>query len=154
VICKKFKLSESPETLYTGGLLHDIGKVVLLAAMKNNKEFNAFIERGDRRTAIEMEEISSGINHAKLGALLAKHWNFPEELISMIDYHHMPYCAPESDRDLVYSVYLANSMEDITEGTLNYYAIDASVLERFSLTSNEAFQMITQSIKSECRFEN
>ena len=56
-----------------------------------------------------LENFSIGLNHAEVGALIAKKWNFPDQLVTAIRYHHEPMLAPPESRDIVFCVYLANA---------------------------------------------
>lgn len=39
---------------------------------------------------IEIEQELLGISHADLGAELAAHWNLPDEIVSVLRFHHTP----------------------------------------------------------------
>jgi len=81
---------ESPSEISTGGLLHDIGHLVLASYFEN--DFIKIIRNADEKD-IRWEESEyeiMGFNHCEIGATLAKKWNLPEKLLSMIEYHHSP----------------------------------------------------------------
>jgi putative nucleotidyltransferase with HDIG domain len=69
-----------PEVLFTMGLLHDIGSLVLLRLI--DKEF-----RGMPREQI-MQVLMSLHTHA--GAALLREWNFPIEIADAALHHHDP----------------------------------------------------------------
>ncbi len=75
---------------FVGGLLHDIGKLVLKQYIK--PEFNEIMETVRRENClfIEAEEKIIGINHAIIGKWLADRWNLPKHLVDSIEYHHNP----------------------------------------------------------------
>lgn len=75
---------------YTAGLLHDIGKIVLLDSMG---EF--FLEavrdaHNSGRRAVDSENAILGMDHASTGALVAFAWKLREEVSQAIEYHHDP----------------------------------------------------------------
>ena len=72
-----------------------------------------------------------------MGALIAKKWNFPEQLVSAIRYHHEPLQAPAAHRDIVYCVYLANAICDIERERIGFDQIQASVLKDFGIETEE-----------------
>jgi|GEM_PF-466302 len=74
------KVSEDPFTL---GLLHDIGRLVLLQAVG---ELQLKKKLGD---GIDDEDLSETIdqNHGKFGAALLKRWKFSNEYITASSYH-------------------------------------------------------------------
>jgi HD-like signal output (HDOD) protein len=76
------------------------------------------------------------MNHAEIGAMIAEKWNFPENLVAAIRYHHTPLDA-KSHRDVIESVYLANAFAHLEDGTAVYEQLDASVLANFGLINKK-----------------
>lgn len=76
--------------LATIGLLHDIGKyfwgMFALAP--------AIVEEATGLSPLLTEERQAGINHAALGALIAKNWQLSEAIVTSIEYHHHPSFMP------------------------------------------------------------
>ncbi|GAB7027825.1 HDOD domain-containing protein [Geotalea toluenoxydans] len=65
-----------PEEAFLGGLLLDLGKTVILSVAK---DFN-----------INQALLDDLLNeqHAQIGSLIAKKWNYPESIQNLIRYHH------------------------------------------------------------------
>jgi putative nucleotidyltransferase with HDIG domain len=129
------------EQAMIAGLLHDIGKFVLLATGSGvvSRISDIVKNRRIRSTAI-IEEISIGISHAAIGALMAERWNFPDELIETIRYHHAPLDPSIVHRDLVAIVHMANQLaEERIQGADSRF-IESGVLEKFSLDGPSAFE--------------
>ncbi len=85
---------ENPEEAFLCGLMHDIGKPVLL---KNVPERYSQIVNDVYRGAASFhaaELETFGFSHAHVGALLAEKWNFPPQLSEGIGCHHDPLSAP------------------------------------------------------------
>lgn len=150
-LAKKFKLSTIAEQCYAAGLLHDIGKIVLVSTIKDAGAFGRLAAERDRRVQINMEEIQSGVSHAVLGALLAQKWKFPPHLCQAIEHHHTPHMAEESNLELVYLVYLANMLADTQKGHSSYQAIEPEVLARFNLTTEDGFNMLAAALSTSYR---
>lgn len=76
------------EEAFTCGLLHDIGKFLLLRydAELYSQITNEVTENG----MLRFEKISFGHTHDQLGALAARRWGMPEELSHAIANHHHP----------------------------------------------------------------
>ena len=112
-IAREKKLGVEPELAFTGGLLHDIGKVVLAqffpAAMMQIK--NELKEQKEFFTTIEKKHF--GYDHQDVGARLLKKWNFPEELIAAAYWHHNPEKATRH-KELVALVHVANTISIIS----------------------------------------
>lgn len=97
-------------TLYTAGLLHDIGKTVLNFYVKEEFEQIITMVRQNRKRFLDAEREVLGIDHQQLGGLIAKKWNFPDSVIAGIRYHHEPKKAAEKHRDISKILYVANRM--------------------------------------------
>jgi HD-like signal output (HDOD) protein len=96
------------------GVIHDIGKVVFIIALF--KEFEQVLQyaRENDTTANEAEIHILGFTHQKIGALLLKHWNFPEDIITVVKLHHdldadLQKIAPQT-ANLVRAVAVGNQM--------------------------------------------
>jgi putative nucleotidyltransferase with HDIG domain len=70
------------------GLLHDIGKLVML---KRSKElYTQITEIPDEGEALLLENELFGCTHAQIGALIAKRWGLPDAICHAIYSHHQP----------------------------------------------------------------
>ena len=98
---------ENPEEALICGLMHDIGKPVLLQNLR--PQYSEIISEvyGGNSNFHQLELLAFGFSHAHVGALLARKWNFPPQLAEAVGYHHNPASAP-SYRPLACIVNLAN----------------------------------------------
>lgn len=152
ILARKFKLAAVADQAYVAGLLHDIGKTVLIAHMKRTGSetvVQKLSNRRDRRTAINLEEISCGADHALVGQMLAEKWNFPEPLRTAIACHHAPLHAEADMRRLVFVVYLANVFADYEEGQTGFYSAEPDVLAFFNITGVTIFEMLAGALNSQ-----
>jgi putative nucleotidyltransferase with HDIG domain len=92
VIAQKRNLKE-PEEVSVAGLLHDIGKVILV--LEFAQEYEAAMKDAlERKIAIvEAEKTQFSATHADAGGWLAEKWRFPRNLIEVIEFHHRPALA-------------------------------------------------------------
>jgi putative nucleotidyltransferase with HDIG domain len=97
-----------PDTCFTAGLLHDMGKIAL--AMLEPERFAASIDDVQRGgiAATRAEEMHGLPSHDALGSKLAKHWKFPASLASPIEHHHGIHRPGVRDR-------LAPAIRSVTE---------------------------------------
>lgn len=94
-------------TLFTAALLHDVGKLVLSQYVGSRfEEIDELVQDQDM-SFVEAEQQVLGIDHALLGAAVARKWNFPDPIMVAIACHHDLSKAGEH-RPLVALVALAN----------------------------------------------
>ncbi len=108
MLAKKTSKTE-PETAFTAGLLHNMGKTVLNVWLHDR---TAALAKAAQRAEMPFDEIERrmlGFDHAQVGAALAEKWNLPESITSAIRYHHLPDAA-EEHRGVVDCVHLADCL--------------------------------------------
>lgn len=149
-IAQKFKMGELAENAFIAGLLHDIGKVILLAVDVNGvKQIAELVKNRDIINATVVEEISIGISHDEIGSLVAEKWNFPEYMTETIKHHHSPLLVSEKYRDIAYTVYLANMICGIEKRNYYFYYIEDIVLERFGIENEIDFSKLHEYLIAE-----
>ena len=79
------------DDIYAAGLLHDIGKIILL--LEFPKEYKEAMNEAELKniTIVETERDHFIANHADIGSWLAEKWLFPRNLVEVIKYHHNPH---------------------------------------------------------------
>ncbi len=98
------------DIVFTGGLIHNVGKVVLALYVQNtfNEILNTVKERGI--TFNEAEKEIMGFNHQEVGEKILSKWNFPPVLKSIVRYYHEPQNAPDEHKVEVSIVHVAHSL--------------------------------------------
>ena len=92
IIAKKKQFKE-PEEVSVGGLLHDIGKVILILQFPDDYQKAMSEAEKTNITIAEAERNFFAANHASAGAWVARKWSFPRNLTEMIECHHRPHLA-------------------------------------------------------------
>ena len=93
------------------------------------------------------EKLIAGVDHAEIGAMIAEKWNFPEQIIGVIRYHHEPGEAPEDIRNLCSVVYIADMIIHYQNEEIDFEDIDFDVLSRLKLTDKDNFIKLSDAIK-------
>lgn len=86
----KAKALDNVHLVFTAALLKDIGKVVLEQYVKDGFEKIKALVSTSRYSFREAEKAVLGIDHAELGALVAREWQFSHEMVDIIGNHHQP----------------------------------------------------------------
>jgi HD-like signal output (HDOD) protein len=75
---------------YTGGVLHDVGKLMLAANLP--QEYGGILRRSqnERRPLDLLEREILGATHAELGACALNIWGIPAGIVEAIAFHHQP----------------------------------------------------------------
>ena len=82
--------------LFTAGILHDLGKVVLAGARKGAGALLAGGAAEENREGLEWERATYGFCHAEIGGRLLERWGFGEQLVGSVRYHHDPGAGGEA----------------------------------------------------------
>lgn len=106
------------EAAFTVGLLHDIGRLVLVSCFAQAHARTQSHRREHDAGVLESEHAILGLDHAEVGALMAEHWRFSPDLVAAIRHHHMPN--PSARPDLAGLVHVADNIA---------HALDLSRLE-------------------------
>lgn len=84
----KMLKNRGTEEAFVCGLLHDIGKIILLSYDPDS--MTDFSESSTESEMLRAEVARYGYNHAEVGALIARRWGLPEEVCLSILNHHDP----------------------------------------------------------------
>lgn len=89
-IAMHVKRGIDPEEAFILGLLHDMGKIALDAALP--KSFDRIVRKADETRAdiADIERRMLGVDHTVVGRRLAERWNLPRILVETIWLHHQP----------------------------------------------------------------
>lgn len=147
-VCEK-----SPKPLvdesFTAGLLHDIGKLVLLARLP--KEYAAIVA-GLARNPVPLPDAEQqvfGCTHADLGAYLLSIWGHPHPLIQAVAYHDRPAESADRKFSSLTAVHVADAL--ISAGNSSLIIQDTQLDESYlSVLGLSARESIWRELHAEC----
>jgi HD-like signal output (HDOD) protein/CheY-like chemotaxis protein len=98
------------EECFAAGLLHDAGKIVLLA--EKPQDYSEILRRSstDPRSIESLEVAALGCSHAQLGAYLMSMWGLPASLVHAVAFHHCPSQAMETRFSPLTAVHCADAL--------------------------------------------
>ena len=124
------------ETLFIGGLLHDIGVLAMFRMepdlSRNALEINLDGSEGDLEIH-EAEQRLFGFDHADVGGALLSRWKFPAKLTEIVAHHYDPERAKEFAKEAAV-VHIANSVSVLAE-------LDTDDMQSAPVISESAWQI-------------
>jgi putative nucleotidyltransferase with HDIG domain len=143
-LAKALRLGASDE-LFTAGLLHDIGKVVLGTFLEVSADPIMALAFEQGLPFDEAERRIIGVDHAEAGGLSLEHWNLPATIVAAARWHHQPDAMPERSV-AVDLIHVADALAmvgglGIGRDGLNYRA-SAGAMERLKVSAETAEQVI------------
>ena len=136
------------DDVYVGGILHDMGKIIFSNVHPDLLTKIRGFCTDKNLPASTFEDLSAGMNHAEIGALIAEKWNFPDRLIAAIRFHHDPEIAPEEYRTLIDTVYLANMFCEYENGNIIFDQLEPGPLKTFGLKSKKQVDALLERLAS------
>jgi putative nucleotidyltransferase with HDIG domain len=140
---------EAAEEIFTAALLHDVGKLVLGAFVKD--EFEEIEKAITPELSFEQAEIIVlGTNHAEVGAQILTRWSLPSNIVNAVRWHHNPESADRTDimLDIVHVANVLCRMIGIGSGRDGLqYQPSTVVTERLGLGANHLEKVASQTLQ-------
>ena len=89
-IISSYHKNTTPERFFLAGLLHDVGRLVMLKSCSLETKEALLRARRTDSLLYKTEEEVMGFNHTLIGGLLLKEWNLPVVLETSVKHHHTP----------------------------------------------------------------
>ncbi len=133
------------DIVFTGGIIHDVGKTVLALFVQSAfKEILAKVESSGISFQ-QAERDVMGYDHQEVGERILAKWKFPQVLKDIVRYHHEPESAPEENKKIVSYVHVANSvclMAGVGIGSDGlYHELSEQAIKRIGITDAELNQL-------------
>ena len=144
------------ETAFSAGLLHDVGKMVILCyAPAAHHEIRQLQSRRSVPDLIAETEVM-GVDHTQVGAFLAQRWKLPHEIMEAIVFHH----APQENEDVpLYAAVanVANSLAHMTfdprEGAAGHFPPDPRSISYLGVDWDEIDQLKSRLVEEYTKSE-
>ncbi len=143
-ISKEYLGKEGKEA-FLGGLLHDVGKLILVQYLEREFTQAITLSKEQNRALFLVEQELLGVDHSQVGTWLGKKWKFPQGVLTCIENHHNPLLARDHQEELA-SVCLANVLvKKIGQGFSGNQVLDLvdeemnEFLSRFFPIAEEGF---------------
>ncbi|WP_163337699.1 HDOD domain-containing protein [Desulfopila sp. IMCC35008] len=90
-------LNLSSGQFFMAGLIHDIGKLAMLLSFPKEYGSTGFLNQFSTQQQLQQETELFSISHELVGGKLLQKWNFPQNLLFSIGFHHQPERAPKQN---------------------------------------------------------
>ncbi len=142
------KLSlKNKNTLFTSALIKDIGKIILEKHVSGASQQIKGLVETKNFSFLEAEKKVLGIDHAELGAMIAKMWKFSPRMVNIIRHHHLSDASKICDREIA-AVYLSDCIcmmmgQGVGSDGLSY-RFKHQVMENLGITAADVLMIISE----------
>jgi HD-like signal output (HDOD) protein len=102
--------NQSIEDSFMAGLLHDVGKLVLVDALPAKYDQAMRMVQKEGKSLWEAEQTVFGTTHAEIGTYLLWLWGLPDPVVEAVAYHHAPSRCPAQQPGALAAVHMANGL--------------------------------------------
>ncbi|MBI1177685.1 HDOD domain-containing protein [bacterium] len=100
--------TEEIETAFTAGLLHDLGKLVLVNGIPRSWQQALESSKKDKLPLWQAERDHLGATHAETGAALLAMWGLSDQIVEAVAFHHEPEQSGSTSFCALTAVHAAN----------------------------------------------
>jgi len=147
-IARLYGIRKNIDEIHTGGILHDIGKIILNALRPDILDNIKTICREKGIPSYILEDLTNGYNHSIIGGKLSEKWGFSEILTSIIRYHHIPLDAKDEYIEPVSIVYLSDIIYYYKRQEVMFNDLNFRVKNMFNFSDKSDFDKLANSLIS------
>jgi putative nucleotidyltransferase with HDIG domain len=128
--------ARTAELAAVAGLLHDVGKLILLESLPDAYQDAFARAQAEGRPVWEVEREAFGASHDKVGACLLGLWGLPTPIVEGVAWHHRPSACPTPSFCPLTAVHAADAL--LRAGPRGAPPLDREYLERLNLLGRVA----------------
>ncbi|BBD09208.1 HDOD domain-containing protein [Desulfovibrio ferrophilus] len=143
---KKKDPSIEPDRLFTAGLLHDVGRLIIFKKQPYASVQALLYARENMLPLVDAEAEVLGFDHTEVANLLLSEWNFPAAITAAIVHHHDPQAAqnPKEAGIIQIADNLTNAVEISGGGMYVLPGIQDNAWEGLGLNTRELVGIVDQ----------
>ena len=141
-----FLKEKNTERFFIGGLMHDMGKILLYSQLQESIHYINFLSRKHKMNLHNAEKSLLGFTHADVGDRLCRKLNLPENLHSMIGDHHNVARSPRPFEASIihFADIIANGIRMGTSGEPFIPPVQPEALEYLQISPSAVGAVISQ----------
>jgi HD-like signal output (HDOD) protein/CheY-like chemotaxis protein len=144
ILARKIAIAEGlkkndVEDSFMAGLLHDIGKLVLVSAAPGKYERAMRFAEANGVHRRDAEQKIFGTTHSEIGTYLLWLWGLPDNVVEAVAYHHTPGSCPARRLGPLTAVHAANVLaheKDTAAARAPLPVLDTEYLEHLGLAAS------------------
>jgi len=145
LIYEKLLHKKLPSISSTAGLLHDIGKIILLQYFpKEYQQVTDQLKYQKYHSICDVENSILRVSHQEIGGFLLNWWGMPQTIIEAAAFHHTPFDKRITDRELVGVVHLADYYAWQRTGKGMMPLLDSDVFLALGIKQEDCEQLIKE----------
>lgn len=133
-----------PDRLFTAGLLHDAGKLIMFKKQPYASVQALLYARENMVPPVDAEQEVFGFDHTEVAKVLLQKWNFPPQMVDLIATHHNPEKSqtPREAAIIQTADNLANAIEISSGGMYVLSGISEGAYAKIGVPANRLVKIV------------
>lgn len=134
----------NPDAAFVAGMLHDVGQLALAATAPNECGMAEDYRIEHDCHIADAERAVMGMDHAEIGAHLAKIWHLPAEICEAIEFHHHIWdsASPSRMADLIHVAEVLSHALDLGASGQRVTPLSEAAMLRLGISLEQVAQVL------------